>query len=133
MTITTDFVGYLRIIGIVGKISSASDKTQIWGKINFDKIPVKIETNPPKMDYDRKLEIQILPPSTAMQVRVTEFPKEVLAGEIFEALIEICNSGHCPISEIYIASDSPKELIIKSSENVEIPLSFVKGNNLIIF
>lgn len=126
MTLTTEFVGYLRIIGIVGKVSSVSDKIQIWGKINFNKMPVKIESNPTKQDYDRKLEIQILPSCTAMKVRFTEFPKEALTGEIFEASIEIYNSGNSPISEIYIASNSPKELIVKASENCEIPLSFAK-------
>lgn len=128
MTITTKFVGYLRIIGIVGKISSVAEKIQIWGKIAFEKIPLKLDTNTAKPDYDRKLEIQILPPSTAIQVRFTDFPKEVLTGEILEASIEIRNSGESPISDIYLASNSPRELIFKSHEQREIPLSFAKGN-----
>lgn len=135
MTITTEFVGYLRIIGIVGKISSATDdKIQIWGKLNFDKIPLKVDNTSnaaaiqAKQDYDRKLEIQILPPTTAMKVRFTEFPREVLSGEVFEALIEISNSSTFPISEIYIASNSPKEFLIKSNGG-DLHLSIAKGNN----
>lgn len=124
----TAFTGYLRIIGIVGKISSLLDKVQIWGKLNFEKIHLKSEgINAIQKDYDRKLEIQILPPATALQVRMTEFPKEVIAGEIFEATVEIRNSGKCSISDIYIASNSPKEFIIDYNNTNVMPLSIEKG------
>jgi hypothetical protein len=132
MTIRTEFVGYLRIIGIVGKISSALDKIPIWGKLNFDKIPLKADANQAKQDYDRKLEIQILPPATALSVRFTEFPREVLSGEIFEASVEICNAGNYPISDIYASTNSPKELIIKTSGN-DLPLSIAKGESCLRF
>lgn len=131
MTITTEFVGYLRIIGIVGKISSAVDKIPIWGKMNFEKIPLKTEANQVKQDYDRKLEIEILPQTTALQVRITEFPKEVLSGEIFEASIEIRNDSNHPIADIYIATNSPKEIIINPHN--ETPLSIAKGRDKKIF
>lgn len=127
MTLTTAFTGYLRVIGIVGKISSALDKIQIWGKLTFEKIPLKVDAlkaDSTKQDYDRKLEIQIIPPTSALQARVTEFPKEVLAGEIFEASVEIKNSGQTPISDIYIASNSPKEFIIDYNHGM--PLSIEK-------
>lgn len=130
MTITTAFTGYLRIIGIVGKISSVLDKIQIWGKLNFEKIFLKESGSGGggvSKDYDRKLEIQILPPTTALQARVTEFPKEVLAGEIFEASIEIRNAGKYPISDVYIASNSPREFIVDYNNNHIMPLSIEKG------
>ncbi|KAG5681973.1 hypothetical protein PVAND_011372 [Polypedilum vanderplanki] len=126
MTIRTEFIGYLRIIGIVGKISSVQDKIPIWGKLNFEKIPIKSDIIQAKQDYDRKLEIQILPPATALSVRFTELPREVLSGEIFKAKVEIHNSGNYPISDIYIASNCPKELIIKSNNAEELPLSLAK-------
>lgn len=124
MKITTAFTGYLRIIGIVGKVSSVLDKIKIWSKINFDKIFLKSDGK----DYDRKLEIQILPPATALHVRVTEFPKEMVAGEILEASMEIKNVGKYPISDIFMSFDSPKELIIDyEGKNDTMPLSIEKG------
>lgn len=130
MTISTAFTGYLRIIGIVGKISSALDKIQIWGKLNFDKILLK--EGAVNKDYDRKLEIQILPPTTALQACITEFPKEVLAGEIFEAFIEIKNAWKFPISDIYVASNSPKEFIVDYNNTNDMPLSIAKGESVFI-
>jgi uncharacterized membrane protein len=124
MKISSNFVGYLRIIGIVGKISSVQDKISIWGKINFEKIPIKMDNTSQKQDYDRKLEIQILPPATSIQASVTDLPKEVLCGEIFEASLEIYNSGDTPISDVYISTNSPREIILNT---LDMPLSIAKG------
>ena len=132
MVISSKFIGYLRVVGIAGKISSALDKIPIWGKLNFDKIPIK-DANQAKQDYDRKLEIQVLPPISALQVRITDVPKEVLAGEIFPISIELTNTGPNEIGEIYFGTNSPREIILEPETSKEMPLSIEKGfliNNL---
>lgn len=130
ISISSKFIGYLRIVGIAGKASSAADKVQIWGKLNFDRIPIKNEINQaPKNDYDRKLEIEILPPTSALKVRFTDVPKEVLAGEIFPVIIEMINTGPNVINDVYIANNSPREFIIDPENIEDMPLSIEKGNS----
>lgn len=127
MTISSKFTGYLRIVGIAGKMSSALDKIPIWGKLNFVRTPIKSTSTQVKPDYDRKLEIQILPSVSALQVKFTEVPKEVLAGEVFPVDIELENTGPNEMSHIYIATNSPREFIIEPNGNHEMPLSILKG------
>lgn len=127
MVISSKFIGYLRIVGIAGKVSSTLDSVQIWGKLNFDKIPIKLEQNQVKQDYDRKLEIEILPPISALQVRFSEVPKEVLAGEVFPVSIELTNTGPNDIGDVYFATNSPRELILEPSTIIDMPLSIQKG------
>lgn len=130
MTISSKFIGYLRIVGVAGKVSSALEKVSIWGRLNFDMIPIKGDSNPGKRDYDRKLEIQVLPPISALKVRFSEVPKEVLAGEVFPITVELSNTGPNNIKEIFLATNSPKELILKSesSDKIALPLSIEKGS-----
>lgn len=127
MKISSEFVGYLRVVGVAGKFSSALDKLQIWGKLNFDKISIKADPNLPKQDYDRKLEIQILPPISALQVRFSDVPKEVLGGEVFPVSIELLNTGPNEIGDVYIATNSPRELILDPKTIIDMPLSIEKG------
>lgn len=128
MVISSKFIGYLRVVGVAGKVSSIQDKIQIWGKLNFHKIPIKAEANQQaKQDYDRKLEIQILPPISALQVRFTEVPKEVLAGEVFPVSIELTNTGPNDIQDVYFATNSPRELIFEPKTLKDMPLSIEKG------
>lgn len=124
------FVGYLRIVGVAGKISSTIDKNQIWGKINFEKIPLKIadSTTNSKLDYDRKLEIQILKKTSALFVNFSKVPKEVLTGEIVNVKMSLKNSGPNVLDSIYMATDSPKNWLMNPSQN-ELPLSIAKGLN----
>lgn len=129
MVISSKFIGYLRVVGVAGKISSLQDRNQIWGKLNFEKIPIKGEANQAKQDYDRKLEIQILPPVSALQVSFTDVPKEVLAGEVFPVLIELTNTGPYEVRDVYFATNSPRELIIEPESLKEMPLSIEKGLN----
>lgn len=131
--ISSKFVGYLRIVGIAGKISSAADKVQIWGKLSFDKIPIKMDSTSVKQDFDRKLEIQILPPISALQVKFSDVPKEVLGGEVFPVSIELLNTGPNVISDIYVATNSPKHLIFEPATLIEMPLSIEKGEVYISF
>lgn len=126
MTITSKFVGYLRIVGIAGKISSSADKLPIWGKINFDRIFIKNDGNQAGTDYDRKLEVQILGPATALQMKITEIPKEVLGGEVFPIDIELTNVGSNEVSDVFIATSSPKEFLLEPKYSEELPLSIDK-------
>ncbi|CRL02155.1 CLUMA_CG015335, isoform A [Clunio marinus] len=127
MKISSKFVGYLRIVGVAGKVSSIIDKVRIWGKLNFEKIPIKLEANNQvKSDYDRKLEIQILPPTSALQVRFSDVPKEVLAGEVFPVTMEVNNTGLNDINDLFIATNSPKEMILEPKTIVDLPLSIEK-------
>lgn len=133
MTITSKFMGYLRIVGIAGKVSSALDKIPIWGKLNFEKIPIKLEPNQTKQDYDRKLEIEILPPVSALTVKFSDVPKEVLAGEVFPISIELKNTGPNEIGDVFITTNSPRELILEPKTLIEMPLSIQKGKNFYFF
>lgn len=127
MVISSKFMGYLRIVGIAGKVSSVLDKIPIWGKLNFDKIPIKQEPNQTKQDYDRKLEIQILPAMSALTAKFTDVPKEVLAGEVFPVTIELKNTGPNEIGDVYITTNSPRELILEPKSLIDMPLSIQKG------
>lgn len=128
MVISSKFIGYLRVVGVAGKVSSTQDKVQIWGKLNFDKIPIKAEANQAaKQDYDRKLEIQILPPISALEVSFTDVPKEVLAGEVFPVSIELTNKGPNEVCDVYFATNSPRELIFEPQTLKDMPLSIEKG------
>lgn len=127
MVVSSKFIGYLRIVGVAGKISSVLDKVPIWGKLNFDKIQIKSDAIQAKQDYDRKLEIQVLPPISAFQVRITDVPKEVLTGEVFPVTIELTNTGPNEVGEVYFGTDSPRELIFSPESLNEMPLSIEKG------
>lgn len=126
MTITSKFVGYLRIVGIAGKISSSVDKVPIWGKISFDRIFIKNDANQANSDYDRKMEVQILAPASALQVKITEIPKEVLGGEVFPIDIELTNTGSNEVSDVFIATSSPKEFLLEPKYFQDLPLSIEK-------
>lgn len=129
MKITSKFIGYLRIVGVAGKASSSLDKIPIWGKLNFEKIPIKSDEKQPKTkpDYDRKLEIEILPPISSLQVKFSNVPKEVLAGEVFPLNIEMTNVGTNEICDVFVATNSPRDFIIEPETIVEMPLSIQKG------
>lgn len=134
MEISSKFIGYLRIVGVAGKISSALDKIQIWGKLNFEKSPIKSELNQVKQDYDRKLEIEILPPVSSLQVKFSDVPKDVLlSGEVFPVTIELLNTGPNEIGHVYIATNSPRELILDPKTIIDLPLSIEKGTFEIFF
>lgn len=133
MVISSKFIGYLRIVGVAGEVSSVQDKIRIWGKLNFEKNAIKAEASHAKQDYDRKLEIQILPPISALQVKFTDVPKEVLAGEVFPVSIELTNNGPNDVRDVYFATNSPRELIFEQESVNDIPLSIEKGLNLFLF
>lgn len=126
MTITSKFVGYLRVVGIAGKISSTADKVPIWGKISFDRVYIKNDAHQVDSDYDRKLEVQILPPASALQVKITDIPKEVLGGEVFPVDIELINTSLNEISDVFIATSSPRDFLLESSNCNDLPLSIEK-------
>jgi trafficking protein particle complex subunit 8 len=127
MRVLSKFTGYLRVVGIAGKVSTVVDKISIWGKLDFEKIPIKLEAHQSKQDYDRKLEIQILPQMSALKVTFTDVPKEVLAGEVFPVFIELINSGPNEIGDIFIATNSPREFLIEPKTLIDMPLSIQKG------
>lgn len=140
MKLLVKFVGYLRIVGVAGKISSTIEKNQIWGKLNFEKIPLKVgettttaasSTTPAtKLDYDRKLEIQILPQTSALFVNFSHIPRDVLTGEIVHVKMNLKNSGPNILDSIYCATDSPRNWLLSPEEN-ELPLSIAKGETLV--
>lgn len=127
MMVSSKFTGYLRVVGIAGKVSSALDKIHIWGKLNFDKMYIKGDVNQIKTNYDRKLEIQILPSLSALQVRCSEVPKEVLAGEVLPLLIEITNTGPNEVRQIYLGTDCPRDILFEPELFHDMPLSIEKG------
>jgi hypothetical protein len=120
------FTGYLRIVGVAGRVSSTVDKNSIWGKLNFEKIQLKIGDNlNPKLDYDRKLEIQILQQTSALSVTFSAVPKEVLSGEIIPIKMSLTNCGPNVLDSIYLVTNSPRNLLM-NPDGSELPLSIAK-------
>jgi hypothetical protein len=73
------------------------------------------------------LEIQILPAISSLQVRFSDVPKEVLAGEVFPISIELINTGPNEVCDVYVATNSPRELILEPKTIIDMPLSIQKG------
>lgn len=95
-------------------------------------IPIKPEipfqTQDKTIQYDKKLEINVLPPAPALNVSFSEIPQDVLAGEIIPITIHLINSGFVPINEIYVATENPRWLLCDINDaDQELPLSVLRS------
>ncbi|XP_058065337.1 trafficking protein particle complex subunit 8 [Anopheles bellator] len=133
LKITPRCTGQLRILGIVGKLSvsspaaggSAGDASTLWGKQLFETLPIRStakDAATKAVQFDRKLEIEILPPAPALHVSFSRAPTEVLAGEVIPLKINLTNAGVSVLNDIYVCIDNPRYVLINPSD-ADIPLS----------
>ncbi|KAJ6641577.1 Trafficking protein particle complex subunit 8 [Pseudolycoriella hygida] len=120
--------GTLKITGIVGKISATNENSNLTGKLDFEPIlirpegPSAYEKSP---QYDKKLEISVLPPVSALHVSFSIIPDEVLAGEIIPIKVYLTNSGDDPLGSLYAATESPRWML-GDLDGQELPLSVLR-------
>ncbi|XP_062542620.1 trafficking protein particle complex subunit 8 [Armigeres subalbatus] len=130
LKITPRSTGQLRILGVVGKILSTavgtSEPATLWGKQLFEALPIRsnAKDNRP-VQFDRKLEIEVLPPAPALHVSFSQTPTEVLAGEVISIQINMTNAGVNVLNDIYICIDNPRFVLVNPEES-EIPLSILR-------
>ncbi|KAL1402335.1 hypothetical protein pipiens_006143 [Culex pipiens pipiens] len=127
LKLTPRCIGQLRILGIVGKISSnatgTTDAPNLWGKQLFEALPIRSNAKDNRtVQFDRKLELEVLPPAPALHVSFSQCPTEVLAGEVIPIKINMTNAGVSALSDILICVDNPRYVLINPEES-EVPLS----------
>lgn len=123
-------MGQLRIDGVVGKISPTNETANLWGKLAFTPIPIRSDapaTAAKPTQFDKKLEITVLPPVSALHVQFSPIPAEVIAGEIIPITVTLTNAGADALGDIYAAVESPR-WILGDLTAQELPLSVLKGN-----
>lgn len=77
------------------------------------------------MEFDRKLEISVLPPAPALHVSFSAVPQEILAGEIIPITVHLTNAGVDGIGSVYVASELPR-CILGDLPGQELPLSVLR-------
>uniref|UniRef100_A0A182JH40 Uncharacterized protein n=1 Tax=Anopheles atroparvus TaxID=41427 RepID=A0A182JH40_ANOAO len=141
LKLTPRSTGQLRILGIVGKLSAAQpsqlgsaagggDVPSLWGKQLFEAQPIRVASAKDgskvlpvaPVQFDRKLEIEILPPAPALHVSFSRTPSEVLAGEVIPLKVNMTNAGVSALRDIYVCIDNPRCVLLNPSEG-DIPLS----------
>ncbi|XP_053684049.1 trafficking protein particle complex subunit 8 isoform X2 [Sabethes cyaneus] len=130
LKLTPRSTGQLRILGVVGKISSnatgVTDAPNIWGKQLFEAATIRSTAKDNRAaQFDRKLEIEVLPPAPALHVSFSQTPVEVLAGEVIPIKINMTNAGISVLSDIYICIENPRYVLVNPEES-EIPLSVLR-------
>lgn len=127
--LTPHFIGTLQIIGVVGRISALNESANLWGQIEFERIKIRPKDGPAAtekpIEFDKKLEIYVLPPAPALNVSFSETPLDVLAGEIIPININLTNSGADCLSDIFLSSESPRCILVNPDET-ELPLSILR-------
>ncbi|XP_055532257.1 trafficking protein particle complex subunit 8 [Wyeomyia smithii] len=122
--------GQLRILGVIGKISSnatgVTDAPNIWGKQLFETASIRSTAKDNRAaQFDRKLEIEVLPPAPALHVSFSQTPMEILAGEVIPIKINMTNTGVSVLNDIYICIENPRYVLV-NPEECEIPLSVLR-------
>lgn len=132
--LTPRLTGLLKINGVVGKISATKEPSSLWGKLDFERIPIKTDVpsaGDKPIQFDKKLELLILPPAPALHVNFTPIPAEVLAGEIIPVTVNLVNAGAEPLTDIFVSSEYPR-WVLGDADSQELPLSILRGNFFII-
>lgn len=76
--------------------------------------------------YDKKLNLTILPPAPALHVSFTPIPHDVLAGEIISVSVNLTNAGAQSLINIYVVAEEPR-WILGEVNSQELPLSLLRG------
>ncbi|XP_058458900.1 trafficking protein particle complex subunit 8 [Malaya genurostris] len=130
LKLTPRSTGQLRILGVVGKISSTAtgvtDAPNLWGKQLFEALPIRMNAKDNRpAQFDRKLEIEVLPPAPALHVSFSQSPLEVLAGEVIPIKVHMTNAGVSVLSDIYICIENPRYVLVNLAET-DVPLSILR-------
>lgn len=108
---------------------ATKETSSLWGKLNFEETVIKPD-GPSSADkqkqFDRKLNLSILPPAPALHVSFTPIPCDVLAGEIIPVTVYLTNAGAESLTDIYVVSEAPRS-ILGEIDNQELPLSLLRG------
>ncbi|XP_055690988.1 trafficking protein particle complex subunit 8 [Lutzomyia longipalpis] len=127
--VTPKVTGMLHVTGIIGQLSAVTDPTCLWGKMDFERIPIRAK-DPPVGDkapeFDKRLDIQVLDPAPALCVSFGEMPQEVLAGEIIPVTVQMTNCGATALTDIYMSVEAPRWFLV-SPERAELPLSVLRN------
>lgn len=111
---------------------ATKETSSFWGKIDFEAPTIKPDgpsaaDKPPQ--FDKKLNLTILPPAPALHVSFTQIPSEVLAGEIIPITVYLTNAGAEPLNDIWVVADEPR-WILGDLNSQELPLSLLRGKNI---
>uniref|UniRef100_A0A6B2EI91 Protein with involvement in meiosis gsg1 n=1 Tax=Phlebotomus kandelakii TaxID=1109342 RepID=A0A6B2EI91_9DIPT len=127
--VTPKITGMLHVTGVIGQLSAMTDPTSLWGKMDFERIAIK-RNDPPVNDkpieYDKRLDIQVLEPAPALCVSFGEMQKEVVAGEVIPVTVQMTNCGATALTDIFLAVESPRWFLV-SSDKAELPLSVLRN------
>lgn len=108
---------------------ATKETSSLWGKIDFEAPIIKPDgpssaEKPPQ--FDKKLNLTILPPAPALHVSFTQIPVEVLAGEIIPITVYLTNAGAVSLNDIWVVGDEPR-WILGEPNSQELPLSLLRG------
>lgn len=137
--------GRLTVNGVVGRLSLTNEPSSLWGRLNFDAMPI-LRNEPAgsgaggsaqavaaqqqqQQQFDKKLQIDVLPAVPSLQVQFSAVPDEVLAGEIIAVQVTLSNAGAVGLGDIWAATEHPRWVL---GEERELPLSVLKGNNVVL-
>lgn len=81
------------------------------------------------IQFDKKLELVVLPPAPALHISFTPIPQELLAGEIIPVTVNLTNAGAEALTDIYVAAEDPR-WILGDISGQELPLSLLRGKYL---
>lgn len=108
---------------------ATKEPSSLWGKLNFDTTIIKpdgpVNSEKP-IQFDKKLELIVLPPAPALHIAFTPIPQELLAGEIIPITVNLANGGAEPLTDIHVATEDPRWILGDVSGH-ELPLSLLRG------
>lgn len=81
------------------------------------------------VQFDKKLEVIVLPPAPALHISFTPIPQELLAGEIIPITVNLANAGAEPLTDIYVAAEDSR-WILGDIDGQELPLSLLRGKEI---
>lgn len=123
-------IGKLKIIGIVGRTSATNEPGSLLGCLRFEaqliKSTEKAYAADRSVQFDNKLNIEILPPAPSLHVSFSQVPTDVLIGEIIPVTLSLRNAGNAFIDSIFLGCDNPRYMTI-SNGGAELPLSILRG------
>lgn len=107
---------------------ATKETSSLWGKLNFEATIIRPDgpsaaDKPPQ--YDKKLNLTILPPAPALHVSFTPIPQDVLAGEIISVTVNLTNAGAQSLTDIYVVAEEPR-WVLGELDSQELPLSLLR-------
>lgn len=78
------------------------------------------------VQFDKKLELVVLPPAPALHISFSQIPQELLAGEIIPITVILTNCGAETLTDIYVAAEESR-WVLGDVNGQELPLSLLRG------